>query len=401
MRVLLSASTFPLRRGDGTPAFVFGLARGLVSHAEVTVLAPGAAGAPSEEVWDGVRVRRFDYFWPTRWQRLAHADGMETNLARSWAARLQVPAFLAAQCLATRRTIAEWQPDVLNSHWILPQGLTSAMALGRARSVRHVVSLHGGDAHLVSQVSATRPLARFVAGRTDAFFAASEAVRDGLDAALARPSHAHVQPMGVDAAHFWGASPLAGADEGLPGGYLLYVGRLQEVKGVDVLLDAFAHIRERHPALGLLVIGYGERERELRERASSLGLGAAVRFAGARSAADVARALRGCRACVVPSRRLASGREEGMPTVIAEALAAGARVVATRTGGIASAIRDGETGWLCRDSDPAELAQALLRALESETGDAIAERGREVGASFDWSRVAARYAQVFDEVMAR
>ena len=398
MRVLLSASTFPLRRADGTPAFVFGLARALAQRGEVTVLAPGAVGVPHAEVWDDVRIRRFDYFWPRARQRLAYGDGMEVNLSRSWAARLQVPGFLGAQLWATRRLIAELRPDVVNSHWMLPQGLTAALARGRGPRFGHVVTLLGGDAHLLTTLAGGRPLARFVARRADAFLASSEAVRAALDALLGRASQALVQPMGVDAERFRAAVPLDAAEEGLPGGYLLYVGRLQQVKGVDVLLQAFARVRDRQPALGLLVIGYGERERALREQAESLGLGGSVRFAGVRSAADVARALRGCRVCVVPSRRLASGREEGMPTVVAEALAAGARLVATRTGGIASAIRDGETGWLCRDSDPTALAEALVRALESDEADAVAQRARTAGEAFDWSHVAECYWQVFEGV---
>ena len=150
MRILLTASTFPLQRDDGTPAFVFNLARALAARAEVAVLAPGAAGAPAEEIWEGVRIRRFDYFRPRARQRLAYGDGMETNLRRSWAARLQVLPFLVSEALATRALAGAWRPDVVNSHWILPQGLTAAWARGRAPRFRHVATLHGGDAHLLA-----------------------------------------------------------------------------------------------------------------------------------------------------------------------------------------------------------------------------------------------------------
>ena len=198
MRVLLSASTFPLRRADGTPAFVFGLARALAQRGEVTVLVPGAVGIPHAEVWDDVRIRRFDYFWPRARQRLAYGDGMEVNLSRSWAARLQVPGFLAAQLWATCRLIAELRPDVVNSHWMLPQGLTAALARGRGARFGHVVTLHGGDAHLLTTLAGGRPLARFVARRADAFLASSEAVRAALDALLGRASActAPVTPAG-------------------------------------------------------------------------------------------------------------------------------------------------------------------------------------------------------------
>ena len=398
MRILLTASTFPLRPGDATPGFVLGLARALAERDEVTVLAPGAPGAASTEEWSGVRVRRFPYFWPRRLQRLAYGDGVDTNLRRSWLARLELPAFLVAELCATRAAAAETRADLVNSHWLVPQGLTAALARGHRARFRHVVTLHGGDAHLLGRLPFAGALARFVSKRTDAFLAASVAVRECLDAALERPSGAGVQPRGVELAGFRAGPGLDGADEGLAGGYVLYVGRLQEIKGVSVLLRAMARVRAGHPALGLLVVGYGEREAALRTETRELGLEAAVRFGGARGSGDVAQALRGCRVCVVPSLRLADGRVEGMPTVVAEALAAGARLVATATGGIPEVVRDGENGWLCPPGDPEALAAAMLRALDAPDAAAVAARGREAAERFDWARVAQCYREVFERV---
>lgn len=399
MRVLLTASTFPVRPGDGLPAFVLDLARALSSRAEVTVLAPGAPGAQDAEEWDGVSVRRFAYFWPRAWQRLAYADGIDVNLRRSWLARLQAPIFLAREAQAARALGADF--DVVNSHWIVPQGLAGALARGRRARFAHVVTLHGGDAHLLGRLPWGGRIARFVAARTDAFLVSSEPVREQLDAALGRPSGASVQPMGVALERFRDAPPLSPEQAGFPGGYLLYVGRLQEIKGVSVLLRAFQRLGMQHPELGLVVIGYGEREAALRAEAAELGLGRRVRFLGRRGADAVASALRGCRVCVVPSLRLADGRVEGMPTVVVEALAAGAPLVATATGGIPDVVRDGSEGWLCAPGDPAALAEAIGRALALPDLEATRERARARAAQFTWERVAERYTDLFDRVMQR
>jgi glycosyltransferase involved in cell wall biosynthesis len=104
--------------------------------------------------------------------------------------------------------------------------------------------------------------------------------------------------------------------------------------------------------------------------------------------------MRGCRAVVVPSIRLPGGREEGMPTVVAEALAAGARVVATATGGIPDLVRHGETGWLCRDSDPDALSAAILAALAEPAGS----DEHATAQALDWSSVAERYLEVYRSV---
>ncbi len=396
MRVLLSASTFPLQRDDGLPHFVFDLARALSERMEVSVLAPGAPGAPEAETWDGVRVRRFTYFVPRSWQRLAYGDGIDVNLRRSWRARATPPFFLAAQARATRALVVEDALDLVNSHWILPQGLTAALARGRNRRFAHVVTLHGGDVHLLSSLPGGSGLARFVAGRSDALLASSTSVREVFDTALGEASHALVQPMGVHSARF-GEAALP-EEEPFPGGYLLYVGRLQEIKGVSHLLRALPRVRERWPELGLVVVGYGEQETPLRREAQELGIADAVRFTGQQPAMAVARWLRGCRAAVVPSLRMPGGRAEGMPTVVLEALAAGAPLVATKTGGIPDIVKHGRNGWLCRDRDPVDLARRILEALASGR-ETIAEAARATAEHHDWARVAERYAECFERAL--
>lgn len=395
MRVLLSASTFPLQRDDGMPRFVWDLARALSDQVEVAVLAPGAPDAPSEESWDGVRVRRFTYFVPRSWQRLTYGDGIDVNLRRSWRARATPPFFLAAQARATRALVAEQAIDVVNSHWILPQGLTAALARGRGHRFAHVATLHGGDAHLLARLPGASGIARFILGRTDALLASSTSVRDVFDGALGAASGAGIQPMGVHVKAFREAVP---PDEPpFPEGYLLYVGRLQEIKGVEHLLRALPRVREQHPGVGLVVVGYGEREAALRAQAGSLGIADAVHFTGQQPAPAVARWLRGCRAAVVPSVRMPGGRSEGMPTVVLEALAAGAPLVATRTGGIPDVVRPGQNGWLCRDRDPEDLAGRILEALAAGR-EGVAEAAAATADAHDWKQVAAHYLEVFERV---
>jgi glycosyltransferase involved in cell wall biosynthesis len=396
MRVLISTSTFPLQRDDGLPRFVYDLAEALAARCEVTVLAPGAPGIASRERWGPVEVRRFTYFRPPRWQRLAYGDGIGANLRSSWLSRLQPLPYLLAQVRATRSLVDAAGIEVVNSHWIVPQGLSTALARGRSARFRHVVTLHGGDAYLLRRLPFAQRLVRFILSRSDAVFAVSSNVRDQLDAALGRPSGALVQPVGVDVARFGEVAEAAGGKLPFPAGYLLYVGRLLEIKGVSDLLRAMPAVRARHPGVGLLVVGYGERESDLRREAERLGIAEAVCFAGPRPHAEVAGHLRSCRVAVVPSIQRQDGRAEGMPSVVLEALAAGARLVATATGGIPDLVRHGENGWLCRDRDPQDLAEKILCALDDAPDSGVPGRARQTVQRHDWPRVAERYHEAFE-----
>jgi len=165
-------------------------------------------------------------------------------------------------------------------------------------------------------------------------------------------------------------------------------------------LRALPRVFAAYPGLGLCVLGSGPEGAALRAEAERLGIAARVRFAGRVPQAEVARHLRACRAAVVPSVTGAGGRAEGMPTVIAEALAAGAPLVATATGGIPDVVRDGENGWLCRERDPEDLAAKLLAALADRSPER-ARRARESAAALDWDRVAACYLEVMQRACVR
>jgi glycosyltransferase involved in cell wall biosynthesis len=423
VRLLVTASTFPIRPDDGLPRFVYDLCEALARRCEVLALVPDALGAARQERMGSVEVHRFTYFLPRRWQSLAYGDGIAANLAASPRAWLQPLPFLVAQATATRRLVERRGIDVVNSHWILPQGLSAALARGRRPRFAHVATLHGGDAYLLRRLPFARRVARAIAGRTDAFLVASTNVRDALEAALGRPSAAVVQPMGVALARFAGEAgpppravgeggePPGGAAERsdpvrvaaagvppqaapFPEGFLLYVGRLAPIKGVAYLLRALPRVLASRPGLGLVVVGCGSDEARLRAEAERLGLRDRVRFAGRLPHAEVVRHLRACRVAVVPSVTQAGGRAEGMPAVVAEALAAGARLVATATGGIPDVVRDGENGWLCRERDPEQLAAKIALALADRSPER-ARRARESALALDWERVADRYCEVF------
>ncbi len=151
-------------------------------------------------------------------------------------------------------------------------------------------------------------------------------------------------------------------------GYLLYVGRLRVRKGVEVLLEAIAALRDGHPEVRLLLAGSGEQRAALETRVVALGLESAVTFLGRRDAAQVRHLLSSALCLVVPSIY------EGMPLVILEAMAEGIPVAASRVSGIPEVVVDGETGWLVPQEDPPALAAALSAALADPME--AARRGR-------------------------
>jgi len=120
-----------------------------------------------------------------------------------------------------------------------------------------------------------------------------------------------------------------------------------------------------------------------------------VRFAGTVDRARVAAHLQACRVLCAPSIVDRRGQAEAAPGVLLEALAAGARVVATDAGGVPDLIEPGRSGWLALAGDPADLAARLLEALDAPLPPGAAA----IADAHDWSRVAEQHLEIYERAL--
>jgi len=396
MRILIPTSTFPLELQGGWRRFVYDLAAALAKKAEVTVLAPGAPGVSEREMMGPVDVRRFSYFWPKSKQCLAYGTSMVDSMRESAWAKVQVPTFLLAQTRALQSLLSKEHFDVVNSHWMVPQGLSVAMASYVSQPFKHVLSIHAGDVYFLNKLPQGKKLAKFIMKRTDAVFADGSHVRDTLDRLVGAPSNGILQPMGAHVELFRNAKAI---ESPFPGGFLLFFGRFAEKKGITYLLQAMPRVIAQFPGMGLILIGYGTLEAALRAEAQALGLSESVKFVGAKNHTEICEYLHACRLAVVPSIIDSRGETEGMPTVVIEAMAAGVPVVGSNVDGIPDVISDRVNGWLCREKDPVDLAEKIVTALSDPNAEQFRQRARETAAHHDWAQVADRYLEVFERLL--
>ncbi len=149
------------------------------------------------------------------------------------------------------------------------------------------------------------------------------------------------------------------------------VGRLEQQKGVDVLLRAFPAVLERHPEAYILVVGDGLQRPRLEVLAAELGVWERTIFAGLRK--DVSALLRRFTVMAMPSLY------EGLPVVPMEAYTAGVPVVAAAVYGVPEVVLDGASGLLVPPGEPPPLADALVSLLEDASRRAqMAEAGRRL-----------------------
>jgi glycosyltransferase involved in cell wall biosynthesis len=257
------------------------------------------------------------------------------------------------------------------------------------RALPHVAVLHSADLHALSRLPARSWWAQRIAACAGALVFVCQAHRERFASwlpAAAREGfgqRAHVQPMGFEL-------PVLGDRErarralGMQGPTLLSLGRLVPVKGLVEAVEALAD-----QSIDWWIAGEGP-ERARIERAAAT-TGARVRLLGHVHGAHKRALLSAADAFAAPARVLASGRSEGMPTAVLEAMAHGLPVIAADAGGMGDLIEDGRTGLLTTANDVAAFARAVQRltadaALRARLGNAA----REAAAPHAWPRIAPR-----------
>ena len=282
--------------------------------------------------------------------------------------------------------------ESLKQRWDIPH-VTMFHTLGEIKN-RASLSEHETDLRIQSE-------ARIIAG-VERIICATEQERALIcqlyDAAV---GNIRVVPLGVDLERFQpgdkdkARTALGLADERV----ILFVGRIEPLKGVDILINAAAMIESDVDCTVLIVGGDASSKAQvekLRSLAREKGIEHRVAFVGAvdheklplyYSAADV---------CVIPSHY------ESFGLVAIEAMASGVPVVASRVGGLTDTVKHGETGylipWLC----PEPFAERIELLLENEPlRRGLGLTAREAVGRYRWESVTAAVLDVYDELTGR
>jgi D-inositol-3-phosphate glycosyltransferase len=185
---------------------------------------------------------------------------------------------------------------------------------------------------------------------------------------------------------------------------ILFVGRIERLKGLETLLRAAALLQQRGFLASscpcVMVIGGNpddprEEMRHLQELRDSLAVTSVVTFLGKRPQTELPMYYSAAQAVVMPSQY------ESFGMVALEAMACGTPVVASGVGGLLYLVRDGRTGYHIPDSDPVTLADKLQCLLSDERlRQELGRHAANVARAYSWERITDQMLTLYESVLA-
>lgn len=346
MRVAVVSTFYPNTAAPVRAVFVRNLTAALARQCTMIVVAPVPYAPPVRRKPQWLALRSIP--------KLARDGGLQVLHPRYVAIPKCDPlsgfTYFSGIAATLRRLCRDRQIDLLHAHCAFPDAVGVALAAAWLR-IPFAVTTHGSDINVYAQERLIRRQLTWALARAAVVIAVSEALQRKIRGLV--PSRAervvHIPCAGVDPRLFMPRDREdARRSLGLPGNarIVLFVGRLVAIKSVDVLLEAWRELSIRG-RVGrddrLVIVGDGPLRRTLEARAASHGYHGShggVRFMGDMPQEDVACWMNAANVLCLPSRN------EGMPTVMAEALASGCPVVASRVGGIPEVVSNGRNGLL-------------------------------------------------------
>ena len=327
--ILFNTHVYPRHKDDHVAPFMHDLAKVCLSFARVVVHCPHAPGLPLQEMIEGVEIRRFTYA-KERNETLAYRGDMHKQVKKSIGKAFLFYSFLRKWKRATKKLVQEINPDIVHAHWLIPGGYVTRKALGKEPPL--FMSMHGTDVFLIDKMRIAQRLAKKAIHSAHNLHFVSEELRSIVERRYGDVGgRDFVLPMVFGLESFSRAASKPRETK-----RILFVGRLMEVKGVDVLIKAFSKFLENDSLsdYALDIVGDGPELDSLLHLARQEQIEEKIVFHGSKQRNEIADFYANADLFVLPSKTTALGEKEGLGLVVLEAMMSGGPVIGTGCGGI-------------------------------------------------------------------
>lgn len=403
IKILVLTSSFPRYKTDWWQQAILSIYSNMdLNKYDITVLAPSAPDAKKAEIIQGIKVKRFTYFYPSGLQMLTSGEGiLYTSRKKRFLGKIQIVTFVLAEFFSVLNTLARDNFDIIHANWILPQGLVAVIVKFIFRKPV-IVTVHGTDIFALKKLNFIKA---FILKHIDLCTTNSSATyKAAYD--ICPSAKIEIVQMGVNLKLFdpykkdlswrkeFGENPKI----------ILGVGRLIEWKGFGYLIKSLPHILPKFPNAKIVIFGSGPEEENLKRLVKELNLeiGKNVFFPGHIGSERMPYIYASSDIVVSPSITVAqTGEREGQGNVALEALASGTPVVASRSGGLVDMIDGKSTGLLFKEKDFKKLSEKIIYILSNPAvRKKLSENGLNlVRERYSWKKTSQKFGQLYEKII--
>lgn len=402
MKICLVTHTMPRYNGDPSAPFIAELLDALTNLGHQVVVV-----APFDAKIDLLKPRKYrlvtyKYIFPDSWHLLGYSRTMVGDKKLSMPAYFLSPLLFIFGFLKLLYVLRTQRIDVITAHWIIPNGFIAAIA-SKLTGIPLTITIPGSDVYLGSRNFILRFMIRLAAKLSQSVISDSQHYLEQLHALGVQPEREFVIRYGVDTQKFNIAPKdqlvLRGLGLNSSSSIILAVGRLVPKKGFHYLIQAMPEILRQKPDAKLVIIGDGDQKNVLQEQTKKLGLNSSVIFAGSIRYTDLSKYYNICDVFVMPSVRDESGNIDASPVAMMEAMLCGKPVVATKFAGSNDIVIDNTTGFLVKEGNSSEIANAVTRLMNYKQKKEMSKSVRKIAADeFSSKATAQKYLNIFRQI---
>jgi len=399
MKICILTHSFPRFEGDIVTPFMGNLATamGSLGH-DVYVLTPFDPCIETRKR-DPFKIITYKYIFPDSLHILGYARTFKKGKGLSLLTYFIAPLMYFFALVALIKLVRKEKIDVVNAHWIIPNGFIAQLAKFIIK-VPVVVSIPGADIHMGGENELFRQMVGISARGADHIVSDSAHYIDQLKELGFSPKHVSILRYGVNPDTF---KPTAkdktilkhiGVDEREK--IILAVGRMIAQKGFMYLVRAFATVAKKVPNTKLVIVGDGYEMPNLVKETKKLHLSDRIIFPGTISYDQLSKYYNIADAFVMPSMKDSEGNLDASPVAMMEAMACGVPVVATKFSGSDDLVIAGKTGFLVKEKSNIEITEALVKLLKNKNRAETQKQVRNIAVqNFSIKEIAKKYVKIF------
>jgi len=382
-KLIINTSTFSNASSENTPGFINSLVDSLGANypdLEITVLRPMMNFKEISYKMHNYNVKPYRYFWPLHFQTL-HKYGLKPSIDKNKLNLLKVILLFISQFFALLKLIRKEKPDYIYAQWFMPQGLATALA-SNFTSAQFYCSSYGADVLIFKNLKPFgKRLIKYIVKKCNKFTAISELsysiIKDCVNSNEKFMKKGIVIPLPIDDFFFETQHSKKKFNNNF-----LYIGRLVDYKGIDLLIESFNLIDEEID-FTLDILGDGVDRELLTNKVKNNNLDHKINFHGWKNNSEKLEFIKKSDVVFVPSIQTKVTMEGG-PLTLIEALSQKRIVVCSDSIGYGSYIQDGVSGIKFKSGDINDLVSSInfyfkLSNIEKQK---IASSGYEVSLKF-------------------